>query len=132
MDGKVITEEGDLMLAWATHLGGLCMSMASTNKQLCNNMLVSLILIISSLWMFLSVSKKENVLSRISNSRMIVVLKIGRISPIYKRGGKDPLLTNSYRGVRVNSVLSKLLELLVLRTTPRGCQPTSLQSVCIM
>ena len=36
VDGKVITEEGDLMMAWATHFGGLCKSMAGTNKQLCN------------------------------------------------------------------------------------------------
>ena len=55
VDGKVITEEGDLMMAWVTHFGGLCKSMAGTNK-LCTRKtfwLMSLMLMRSSFWMFL-------------------------------------------------------------------------------
>ena len=33
---------------------------------------------------------------------------------MYKGGGKDPLLTNNYRRITVNSVISKVLEILVL------------------
>ena len=42
------------------------------------------------------------------------LFKLGSICPVYKGGGKDPLLTNNYRGITVNSVLSKVLEILVL------------------
>ena len=34
--------------------------------------------------------------------------------PVYKGGGKDPLDVNSYRGITLNSVISKVLELLIL------------------
>ena len=40
--------------------------------------------------------------------------KIGTIVPVYKRGGKDPLDTNSYRGITLTSVLAKVLESLLL------------------
>ena len=40
--------------------------------------------------------------------------KYGSITPVYKRGGKDPLDKNSYRGITVTSVLAKLLEYLIL------------------
>jgi len=42
------------------------------------------------------------------------LFKLGSICPVYKGGGKDPLLTNNYRGITMNSVLSKVLEVLVL------------------
>ena len=42
------------------------------------------------------------------------LFKLGSICPVYKGGGKDPLLTNNYRRITVNSVLSKVLEILVL------------------
>ena len=42
------------------------------------------------------------------------LFKLGSICPVYKGGGKDPLLTNNCRGITVNSVLSKVLEILVL------------------
>ena len=41
-------------------------------------------------------------------------LKLGITIPIYKGGGKDPLDVNSYRGITLNSVLSKVLETLIL------------------
>ena len=41
-------------------------------------------------------------------------LKIGIIIPVYKRGGKEPLDTNSYRGITLTSVLAKILESLLL------------------
>ena len=41
-------------------------------------------------------------------------LKTGIITPVYKRGGKDPLNTNSYCGVTLTSVLAKVLEALTL------------------
>ena len=41
-------------------------------------------------------------------------LKTGIITPVYKGGGKDPLNTNSYRGVTLTSVLAKVLESLIL------------------
>ena len=37
-------------------------------------------------------------------------LKLGITIPIYKGGGKDPLDVNSYRGITLNSVTSKVLE----------------------
>ena len=42
------------------------------------------------------------------------MFKSGLLSPVYKGGGKDPFLTTNYRGITVNSVLSKLLETLIL------------------
>lgn len=41
-------------------------------------------------------------------------LKQGITIPIYKGGGKDPLDVNSYRGITLNSVISKVLESLIL------------------
>ena len=42
-------------------------------------------------------------------------LKTGLTIPVYKGGGKDPCDVNSYRGITLNSVLSKALELLILQ-----------------
>ena len=42
------------------------------------------------------------------------VLNVGAIVPIYKGKGKDPTSVDSYRGITVNSVLTKMLEYLVL------------------
>ena len=41
-------------------------------------------------------------------------LKMGIVTPIYKGNGKDPLDTNSYRGITLTPVLAKVLELLIL------------------
>ena len=41
-------------------------------------------------------------------------LKTGIITPVYKGCGKDPLDTNTYRGVTLTSVLAKVLETLTL------------------
>ena len=41
-------------------------------------------------------------------------LKLGIVTPIYKGGGKDPLDTNSYRGISLTPVLAKVLESLIL------------------
>ena len=41
-------------------------------------------------------------------------LKVGIVIPIYKGGGKDPLDTNSYRGITLTPVLAKVLESLML------------------
>ena len=41
-------------------------------------------------------------------------LKQGITIPIYKGGGKDPLDVDSYRGITLNSVISKVLESLIL------------------
>ena len=41
-------------------------------------------------------------------------LKTGIIIPVYIGGGKDPLDTNSYRGITLTSVLAKVLESLLL------------------
>ena len=41
-------------------------------------------------------------------------LKLGTTIPVYKGRGKDPLDVNSYRGITINSVISKLLESLIL------------------
>ena len=41
-------------------------------------------------------------------------LKIGIITPVYKGGGKDPLDTNSHRGITITSVFAKVLESLLL------------------
>ena len=42
------------------------------------------------------------------------VLKLGVVNPVYKGNGRDPLDTNSYRGITLSSVLSTILELLLL------------------
>ena len=42
-------------------------------------------------------------------------LKVGLVVPIYKRQGKDPLLVSSYRGITLSSVLSKVLEIILLQ-----------------
>ncbi len=41
-------------------------------------------------------------------------MKSGIITPVYKCHGRDPLKTDSYRGVTLSSVIAKLLELLLL------------------
>ena len=41
-------------------------------------------------------------------------LRMGIVTPIYKGSGKDPLDTNSYRGITLTPVLAKVLELLIL------------------
>ena len=41
------------------------------------------------------------------------ILKHGTTIPVYKGGGKDPLDVNSYRGITLNSVIFKVLELLL-------------------
>ena len=43
------------------------------------------------------------------------VLKSGVIVPIYKRGRKDPLKLDCYRGITLTSMLSKVLEFLLLK-----------------
>ena len=42
-------------------------------------------------------------------------LKTATIIPIYKGKGKDPLDTNSYRGISLSSSISKVFETIVLR-----------------
>ena len=41
-------------------------------------------------------------------------LNLAILSPVYKGAGKDPLERGSYRGISVTSVISKLLETLIL------------------
>ena len=41
-------------------------------------------------------------------------LKEGILLPLFTRKGKDPLLATSYRGITISSLLSKLLELIIL------------------
>ena len=43
-----------------------------------------------------------------------LVLKTGVTIAVYKGGGKDPLDVQSYRGISLNSVISKILERLIL------------------
>ena len=40
--------------------------------------------------------------------------KLGSIYPVYKGGCKDPLLTANYRGITMNSMFSKILQILTL------------------
>ena len=42
-------------------------------------------------------------------------LEHGIITPVYKAKGKDPLLAGSYRGITISSVVSKLLESIILK-----------------
>ena len=58
-------------------------------------------------------------LTEISNSiieleQIPPLLKQGITIPVYKGGGRDPLDVNSYRGITLNSALSKVLESLIL------------------
>ena len=41
-------------------------------------------------------------------------LKCGIIVPVYKGSGRDPLRADNYRGVTLSSVVSKVLEVLIL------------------
>ena len=46
-------------------------------------------------------------------------LNEGLIIPVYKGNGKDPLLPDSYRGITLSSVITKLFEIVLLqRLTP--------------
>ena len=47
------------------------------------------------------------------------LFKSGLLCPVYKGGGKDPFLTTNYRGITMNSILSKILEILVLSRMKR-------------
>ena len=42
------------------------------------------------------------------------VLKVGLVVPVYKGSNKDPLNMNSYRGITLSNVISKVLEFLLL------------------
>ena len=42
------------------------------------------------------------------------MFKSGLICPVYKGGGRDTTHTTNYRSITMNSVLSKLLEILIL------------------
>ena len=42
------------------------------------------------------------------------MLKKGVVVPIYKRRGKDPMKTDSYRGITLTSMVAKVLEFLLL------------------
>ena len=44
------------------------------------------------------------------------ILKKGILIPVYKGGGKDPLLVDSYRGITLTPTFEKALEFLVLGT----------------
>ena len=61
-----------------------------------------------SLWI------KQMVNAIIEFESVPVSLKLGIITPLYKGGGKDPLETNSYRGITLSLVLAKVLESLIL------------------
>ena len=52
--------------------------------------------------------------SIVDAERIPSCLKLGTTIPVYKGGGKDPLNANSYRGITLNSVISKILETLIL------------------
>ena len=41
-------------------------------------------------------------------------LKLGIITPVYKGGGKDPLSSDTYRGITLTPVIAKLLETLLV------------------
>ena len=43
------------------------------------------------------------------------VLKLGVIVPVYNGGGKDPLRTDNYSGITLTSMVSKVLELLLMK-----------------
>ena len=45
-------------------------------------------------------------------------LKEGVVIPVYKKQGKDPLQMNSYRGITLSSVLSKVLEIILYNDYP--------------
>ena len=40
------------------------------------------------------------------------IMKRGKLVPVYKGGGKDPLKTDSYRGIILTSIVVKVLEFL--------------------
>ena len=58
--------------------------------------------------------------------------KLGSICPVYKGGGKDPLITANSRGITMNSMFSKVLQILTLSrlelTLMEACFPHPNQS----
>ena len=52
--------------------------------------------------------------SIIELEQITTALKSGVTILVYKGGGKDPTNVNSYRGITLNSVISKVLECLIL------------------
>ena len=58
----------------------------------------------------------EKIFNRILTLEEVpLCLKEGLVTPIYKKQGKDPLLTSSYREITVSSVFAKLLESICIR-----------------
>ena len=45
---------------------------------------------------------------------VLEILKRGVVVPVYKGGGKDPMNVDSYRGITLTSMVSKVLEFLLL------------------
>ena len=45
---------------------------------------------------------------------VLEVLKRGVVVPVYKGGGKDPMNVDSYKGIILTSMVSKVLEFLLL------------------
>ena len=43
-----------------------------------------------------------------------VFMKMGLVVPVYKGGGKDPMKMDSYRGITIAPIISKVLEFLIL------------------
>ena len=57
----------------------------------------------------------RNIMNALMELEMIPdFLKKAVVVPVYKGGGKDPLLMNSYRGITLTSILSKVLKFLIL------------------
>ena len=56
----------------------------------------------------------KQIFNAIVSLEEILSFKEGIVIPIYKGKGKDPLLTSSYRGITLSSIMAKTLELVIL------------------
>ena len=89
----------------------------AAQKKKLGNMLVQMISLQNTyiMWGGSIITCLTEILNSILDVEEIAMsLKTGLTIPVYKGGGKEPLDVNSYRGITLNAVVSKVLEFLIL------------------
>lgn len=116
IDGKVVSQGDDLIQAWMNHFHNLSKSkvegdtLSNLSERIQSLATTSLQNEEYILDVSFTLDEVRGAVARLksrkscgSDGLSAEHLKwLGCITPIYKGGGKDPLLTNSYRGITVN------------------------------
>ena len=112
IDGQSVTDTSGILNTFRSFFGSLAQSDLPLSSEQCaalSEMEAS------------SFGNNEQILDTDIFNRLLTLeelpdcLKVGLVVPIYKRQGKDPLLVSSYRGITLSSVLSKVLEIILLQ-----------------